>query len=112
MDKILEEFENKGVRQGPDYYIFHGNEAIAVIERCRELNRKIYGIDVFRTEEGNEIVDYIDYTNIGYRDFDPARYFDEFHIEKDKDVGHWEEAKQFIKDRINSGYYFEVVYEK
>jgi hypothetical protein len=112
MDEILEQFKNKGVRQGPDYYIFRANEALDLIEKCRETSRKVYGIDVFRTEEGSEIVDYIDYTGTGYRDLDPARYYDELHIEKNKDAGHWEEAKRFIKDRMNSGYYFEIVYEK
>ena len=110
MDNILEEFKSRGFRLGPDYYLFRADDATAKIKRCRELNKKIHGIDVFKNEEGNEIVDYIDYTTIGYREWEPSKYYEKFHIEKDKDIGHWEEAKKFLEDRMHSEYVFELVY--
>ncbi len=113
MENIEKEFKNRGIRQGkkPYYYVFSAENALALIEKCHEINRIIYGIDVFRTKEANEIVDYIDYSAKYYELFNPIEYLRKFHIEKNKDSGHWEEAKQFIKDRMNSGYYFEIVYE-
>jgi hypothetical protein len=112
MDEILEEFKNKGVLRGLTYR-FLGKYALAIIGKCREMNKVIYGIDVFEiTNVSTQIIDYVDYSGKSYKEFDSSKYYEKYHVKKNIDAGHWEEASRFIKDRMNSGYYFEIVYEE
>jgi len=111
MDEIEKKFHDKAIIRG-DEYLFPAQDALRVIESCFEKSKKIYGIDAFLiTEHTMQIVDYIDYTTIGYKDFDELKYFSKYHVKKNSDAGHWLEAEQFIKDRVNNRWVFEIVYQ-
>lgn len=111
MEQILEEFKDKAINHG-GIYLFETIDAIAVIERCRELEKRILGIDAFEIS-GQYIqpMDYSDYSDANYEDLDPDKYYQRFHIKQNIDTGHWEKAKQFIRDRANKGWVFEIVYK-
>jgi hypothetical protein len=47
-----------------------------------------------------------------YDEFDPSEYFKIYHVKKNRDIGHWEEAKQYVRDRADNGWVFEISYEK
>lgn len=111
MDTIIEEFKDKAIMHG-EIYTFKSSDAIAIIQRCRKLGHKVYGIDAFEIKEPYiQPMDYSDYTGDAYKNYDPEKYYQKYHAKKNFDLGHWEEAIQFIKDRSNEGWYFEVVYE-
>ena len=98
MDEIVSELKDKGILIGHTY-VFRPPEAISLINKCRQMNRNILGIDVFKiSEKGNQIVDYIDYSS------------GEFKTNNVQDIGFWDEAEQYIMNRINTDYLFEIVY--
>lgn len=111
MKELDKEFVDKGILQGRTY-VFRGEDALAIIEKCRQMKKMIYGIDAFRiTDQITQIVDYTDYTNRAYQSFNDSQYYAKYHVKKNADSGHWEEAIHFVKDRMNAGYFFEIVHE-
>lgn len=111
MDDIVRPFYWKGTIRGGQY-LFDTDDSIAIIERCRERDKKILGIDAFKDYGSQiEMMDYVYYEGKGYDNFDPAKYFDKYHIKKNSDAGHWQEATQFIRDRKDQGRVFEIVYD-
>lgn len=115
LDNIEKQFKDTSIIHH-NIFLFRPYDALAVIEKCRSLNKKIYGIDAFNLFENGKIQPVmeqsIDYTSKGYEYFDEFKYYSNYHIRKNCDVGHWDEAEQFIKDRINDKWVFEIVYEK
>lgn len=97
-------------------FLYRPLDAIKVIERCRELNKVVYGIDAFKLWEGDRIQPSmehsIDYSGISYNQFEPDKYQVMYHIAKNADSGHWKEAIQFIMNRMELGYVFEIVYQE
>lgn len=94
MDLIEEEFKSKAiVRSG--ITLFNWRDALALVERCHHLQKKILGIDSFNlTEQTIQPV---------------SEHSIDFSIGKNN--GNWLEAKNFIKERINEELVFEIVYE-
>jgi len=95
MDIIEDEFKDRAIIRGktPRYeYI----DALAVMNRCKELNRKILGIDAeHRTQPVMEhSIDYSLPTS-----------------PKGSDDGNWSDAIKFMRDKANKGFVFEIVYE-
>lgn len=110
-DKIIREFKDKAVNYH-DIILFHGQDAIKLVEKCRELKINILGIDAFELKSpGIQPRDYFDYTGF-YDDFEPEKYFQKYHVRKYSDSGRWADAIQFVKDRIGQGWLFEISYEK
>jgi len=73
------------------------SDAIDLIKACQEENRKILGIDAFiLSDRGTQPVmeHSIDYSDT-YR----------------KNSRNWDEAINFIEQRKNKGYHFEVVFQ-
>ncbi|MFZ7133300.1 MAG: hypothetical protein ACOWWR_13190 [Eubacteriales bacterium] len=110
MDKFEKNNHNEFVIRGKTkYYTAEG--ALEIISKCEKLNKKISGIEVLLiTDKIIQSKDYIDYTAIYYKQYDPLEYQKKYHVKKNSTEGHWEEAIQFIKDRMNSGYFFEIGY--
>jgi len=93
MDQIEKEFQKKALVRG-GIYLFHPEDAVKVIERCRILNKRILGIDSFRiTDKETRPVDSIDFSIDGSSE------------------GFWQEAIEFIRLRRNEGLMFEIVHE-
>jgi hypothetical protein len=54
-----------------------------------------------------------DYTSDYYNEFDLKKYRELFGAEKNSENGkHWNEAEKYILENIDSGYYFEIIYER
>jgi hypothetical protein len=110
-DEIMSEYDCKAVKYENEI-LFHEQDAIEIIKKCQELNRKILGIETFVLDPPYiEPMDDFDYTSIYYKNFDPEVYFTKYHICKNADLGHWAEATQFIKERSDRGWLFEIDYE-
>ena len=115
MDEIEEEFQHIAIIRGKTYR-YKPEDALAVLAKCRQLNKRILGLDAFiigdhYTQPSMEHS--TDYTGIDYDKKDEVEYYRKYHAPKNSDNGmHWTEAEQFIKDRINAGFVFEIVYEK
>ncbi|MFI8715721.1 hypothetical protein [Brevibacillus brevis] len=95
MDSMEQEFESRAIVRH-NLLLFTGLDAITVIKRCEELNKKIYGIDAFRLKEQciqPVMEESIDYSNTPDSD------------------GNWADAVQFIKTRLNENLVFEIVYD-
>jgi hypothetical protein len=104
-------FEDGAVLRGCTYR-YRGLDAVAIIERCREMEKRIYGIDAFEiTDQTTRIADYIDYTGKSYDNWGASQYYLKYHIKKNADSGHWEEALQFVKDRNDKDWLYEIVHE-
>jgi hypothetical protein len=105
------EFLSRGILLGRTY-TFNSDDSLAIIERCRQMDRVIYGIEsLIITDKITQVVDYMDYTAIYYFEFDKDKYFEKYHIAKESDRGHWAEAKQFVLDRKDEGLWFEIDHE-
>lgn len=95
MDTLEIEFSNVAVTH-LDMIMYRPKDALLLINRCKELNRKILGIDAFIVD-GEKIQPSLEHSI-------------DFSIKK-ADNGFWKEAEEFIKDRINDGFVFEIVYK-
>lgn len=104
MSKIEKEFYKKAIIRG-GLSFFRPCDALNVIERCHQLNKKILGIDAFIVK-GKKYQPVME-QSIDYSDENYLKYQKSLNI----DGGHWAEAKEFIQDRINTEYVFEIVYE-
>jgi hypothetical protein len=111
-DEILKEFKDKAVIDRNEI-LFHEQDTIQLIQRCREQNKKILGIETFILDPPYiQPMDFYDYTSLYYANFDPEQYFQKYHIKKYTDSGRWADAIQFVKDRIGRGWLFEIDYER
>jgi hypothetical protein len=92
MEEIIDkELYEKAVLRG-NLMFFHSNEALILIMRCENQNRKILGIDAFRITEST------------------TQPVSEHSIEfSDTNVGNWKESIEFIEKRKTAGLLFEVV---
>ena len=110
-DDIGQEFKRKGILSGRTY-LFKVEEALSIIAKCERTRRSIYGIDVLVvTDKTTQVVDYIDYSAPTYSKFDEAEHFEKHYIGKGNNEGHWAEARQFITNRMNKGFFFDIVHE-
>ena len=91
------EFEARGSRRGGVLFL-EPRVAVEMVQRCREGNVNILGIDAFRLSEGktqpvmDESIDYTTTSNPASRATD-----------------RWSHAEAFLRERLNSGLHFEVV---
>ena len=76
--------------------MYHPSDAIRVVQRCKELNRRILGLDAFTVNEP-----YIQPSLEDSVDFSTSQSKD----------GFWAEAEEFLRRYLNSAFVFEVVYE-
>jgi hypothetical protein len=93
MDTIEKEFNDKAIIRG-GIYLFNSVDDVAVIRRCNELKNRILGIDSFKVTENSTqpILEHsVDFSN------------------NVSDSGNWVEAEQFIQERFNEGFLFEIV---
>lgn len=72
-------------------------DALDVIKKCKELNRKIFGIDAFKITE--KITQPILEHSIDYK------------IVQESDNGNWSEAIKFLQERMNEDFVYEIIYE-
>ena len=91
MDTFEKDFSNKAVIRG-GIYLYNFKDAIDLIERCRQFNKRILGIDAFIISETTT---------------QPVSE----HSAEFKGQNNWQHAKEFIQKKKNEGLYFEVVYE-
>jgi hypothetical protein len=115
MDEIKREFFDRAVIHRGEI-TFKVEDALAIIDKCREKGRRIIGFEVFlieKTENGQTIrpMEYRPYSGKSYDGYNPEKYIATYHVNKNADAGHWEEAKQFIIDRASKGWVFRVAYE-
>jgi hypothetical protein len=114
MGLIEKEFLNRAVNHGGEYLLLP-EDAIIFVERCKELKLKILALEAFHLYSDGRIQPDMGadmyYDDTYFSEIDDEIYFVKYHIKKNADIGHWEEAKQFIKEKINSNYYFEVYYQ-
>ena len=107
----MREFENKAIKDRNEI-LFREKDAIQLIQKCHELNKKILGIETFILDPPYiQPMDYFDYTSSAYDTFDPEQYYQKYHVKKYTDSGRWADAIQFVKDRIGRGWLFEIDYE-
>ena len=93
LDTIETEFGEKAIRRG-GLMFFSPKDAIRVIQRCRILHRRILGIDAFiltDTITQPVMAESVEYDN--------------------NTVDTWERAMEFLNERLDSEFCFEVVYE-
>jgi hypothetical protein len=111
-DLIRIEFFNRAIISGGEW-AYMPKDSPDIIDRCRQLGTKITGFDAFIIRPGFiQPQDMMSYYPETYDKIDPAEYLMTYHIKKNTDVGHWEEAKQWIRDRADNGWVFEIDYEK
>lgn len=93
LEIISEELYERAILRG-NLIFFHPNEAILVINRCKEHNRIILGIDAFKITENT------------------TQPFSEHSVEfSGKSGGNWLESKKFIEERETKGLVFEIVFK-
>ena len=95
MNIIEQEFKTKGILRG-NAYRYQLEDAIAIINRCKELNKRILGIDSFIITE-KVTQPFLEHSI-------------DFKIASDND-NIWDEAISFVKSKGNMGFVFEIVYE-
>lgn len=91
MEFIDKELYEKAILRG-NLIFFHPNEAILLIKKCEDQNRRILGIDAFRiTENTTQPVSEhsIDFSGIN--------------------DGNWKSSIKFIEERATIGLVFEIV---
>jgi hypothetical protein len=112
LDEIGIEFFNRAIISGGEL-AYCAEDSLDVIERCRQLGKKIIGIDAFiLTRNVTQPQDYADYSEYMHYLFDPSQRTRRDIVVKPDDLGHWEEAKQFVKERASKGWVFEIDYEE
>lgn len=96
MDIIEKEFLEKVIRRN-NLFLYKKDDALVVIERCKQQNVWILGIDSFLIS-GDYIQPFLEYSS------------DYSNLDKKNDV--WKVASQFIADMIkkNNELVFEIVY--
>jgi RNAse (barnase) inhibitor barstar len=113
IDNIKNTINNEFIIRGKTkYYTAEG--ALEIISKCEKLNKIISGIEVLLiTDKIIQSKDYIDYTAIYYKQYDPVKYLEKYRIQKNSDKGHWTEATHYIKEKekINPDYFFDIGYE-
>lgn len=95
MDSIEKEFQHRAIVRN-NIFLFRAIDAITVIKRCEELNKKLHGIDAFRLKEPciqPATEESIDYSNTLNSD------------------GYWADAALFIEKRLNKDLVFEIIYD-
>jgi hypothetical protein len=86
-------------------------DALEIVDRCKEENLKITYIEAYLiTIRSIHPTDYMPYNDSSYFDYPPDLYQERYHVSKNADTGHWQEAKQWIRDRANQGWTFEIYY--
>jgi hypothetical protein len=111
-DKIRIEFFNRAILHGGEL-LYTSEDSLNIIERCRQLNKKIIAIDAFMIRDKFiQPQDYYYFSTQAYGEFDPEEYFKKYHVKKNSDSGHWEESLQYIKDNFNKNWVFEIDYEE
>ena len=92
-DIIKETFQKRAVVYG-NIWMYFTQVALEVIERCRELDIPIHGLDAFRIR------------SVGIQPSQTnSLWFD------DKNIGNWDEAIAFIKSKEDTGFVFQIWYE-
>lgn len=95
MDLVEAKFLKKAIIRG-GVHMYNAPDAIDVISMCEQHGWPIVGIDSFIVTE-NQTRPLIDHM----LDCSVTR----------NENGYWYEAKQFVKERADFGYYFEIVYD-
>ena len=92
MDLIEKEFSGRAIIRG-GIYLFQQSDAIDVVNKCKEQQYNILGVDSFEII-GNSIL--------------PKEILDcSINVKE----GNWSEAIRFILEPINQGLVFEIVYD-
>jgi hypothetical protein len=114
MDSVQKEFLNRSVIQGGEY-LLRPYDAIDFVERCKELTLRILALEAFILYDNGGIQPDMGadmyYDDNYYSEIGAETYLAEYHINKNTDIGRWEEAKQFLKEKISSKYYYQVDYD-
>lgn len=92
MDLIEKEFSSRAIIRG-GIYLFQQSDAIDVVNKCKEQQYNILGVDSFEII-GNSIL--------------PKEILD---CSINAKEGNWSEAIRFILEPINQGLVFEIVYD-
>lgn len=92
MDLIEKEFGCKAVIRGRLYF-YRPDDAIAVIEKCKQYNMRVLGIDAFIC------------TN------DTTQPVSEHSVDYSWTPDSWPKAAEFIRKRADLGLVFEIVYD-
>ncbi|MDD2401323.1 MAG: hypothetical protein PHD60_03735 [Clostridia bacterium] len=97
MKTLEDEFSNVAIMH-LDMNMYYPKDALLLIRRCKELNKKILGIDAFIVD-GEKIQPSLEHSI-------------DFSIKKSQnEYGFWEEAENFIKQITNDKYVFEIVFK-
>jgi hypothetical protein len=100
MSKVLSEFKDSAIKHNR-MSLFSAEKGMEVIDRCKQLNREIYGIDAFILRE-NTIQPFIDYS------IDYSRESDRINRNY---YGNWEAAKAFLEKFVNTNFVFEIFFD-
>ena len=92
MDLIEKEFSGRAIIRG-GIYLFQQSDAIDVVNKCKELQLNILGVDSYEII-GNSIL--------------PKEILD---CSINANEGNWSEAIRFIQEPFNQGLVFEIVYD-
>ena len=115
MDPILKEYGYMAIKRG-GIFLYRPEDALKVIQGCRRFNIKLTGLDGFiltYTTIQPSIAKSTDYTSEYYDEFDLNEYRELYGTEKNSDNGmHWTEAENYVLDNLDSGYHFEIGYER
>jgi hypothetical protein len=110
LDVLDKEFLDKATIHGGDI-TYSEDDALEIVDRCKEKGLKISNIDAFLIKDQFiQPTEYMPYNDSSYFDYPPNLYQERYRTKKNADKGHWQEAKQWIRDRANQGWTFEISY--
>lgn len=114
MSLLNQTFLNMAVIHGGEY-LLKSEGTIGFIEKCKELGFTILALEAFLLYDDGRIQpdggSGMYYDNDYYLKVDDETYYAKYHIQHNADVGHWAAVKQFLTEKKDSKYYYEVHYK-
>jgi hypothetical protein len=111
-DHLKIEFFNREINSA-GVVAYLAEDGLDLIDRCYQDGRSIKAIEAFIINKRFiQPQDFISYSPDSYDRIDPDIYFKIYHIKKYTDAGHWEEAKEYIRNGGLRGWVFDIDYEK
>ncbi|WP_346353354.1 hypothetical protein [Azotosporobacter soli] len=95
MDLAEAKFLKKAIIRG-GVHMYKASDAVEIISMCEQNRWAILGIDSFIVTK--------------YQTRPLMNHTLDCSIARNEN-GYWYEAKQFVNDRVNRGYYFEIIYD-
>ncbi|MDR0840562.1 MAG: hypothetical protein LBN26_04150 [Christensenellaceae bacterium] len=97
MDLVKDVFATKAVSYKGGIIMYHPQDAVDVIKFCKNIDKKIYGLDAFKLIGNDGIQPFLEFSTDYSYDGEPDKIY--------------QKAIDHIQRLSDKGLYFEVVYE-